>query len=72
MNQLLPHVEPLDEVGRHANIVEVLENVFGDPVVEDPLPSMTSCFFALKAVASSEVLDQRSRFRSFIGPSLPS
>src|SRR6185295_1921153 len=36
-DQLLAHVEPLDEVRRHADLVQVLEHVFGDTVIEDAL-----------------------------------
>jgi hypothetical protein len=66
-NQLLAHVEPLDEVGRHADVVEVLEDVLGDPVVEDPLAFddlVLLCIEGGRVVL--EVLDQRSRFRSFV------
>ena len=36
-DQLLAHVEPPDEMRRHADVVQVLEHVFGDAVVEDAL-----------------------------------
>src|SRR5262249_41332568 len=36
-DQLLAHVEALDEVGRHADLAELLEEIFGDAVVEDAL-----------------------------------
>ena len=34
-DQLLAHVEPLDEMRRHADLAELLEQIFGDAVVED-------------------------------------
>lgn len=37
LDQLLAHVEPLNEVGRDAHLVQMTENVFGNPVVEDAL-----------------------------------
>src|ERR1043166_6475306 len=36
-DQLLAHVEPADEVRRHADVVEVLKYVFGNTVVEHAL-----------------------------------
>src|SRR5262249_41767036 len=36
-DQLLAHVEAANEVSRHADVVEMLEDVFGDAVVEDAL-----------------------------------
>src|SRR5262249_53474297 len=66
-NQLLAHVEPLDEVGRDSDIVEMLENIFGDPVVENAL---TLDHLMLLRVEGGrvvlEVLDQRSGFRTFV------
>ncbi len=36
-DQLLAHVQALDEVGRHAHLAEALEDVLGDAVVEHAL-----------------------------------
>ena len=66
-DQLLAHVEPADEVRRHADVVEVLEDVFGDPVVEDALALDHLVLLRIEGGrVVLEVLDQRSRLRSFI------
>ena len=66
-DQLLAHVEPADEVRRHADVVEPLEQVLRNPVVEDAL---AFDHLVLLGVESGgvvlEMLDQRSRFRSFV------
>ena len=66
-DQLLAHVEPPDEMGRNPDFVEVLEYVFGDPVVEN---AFTFDHFVFLGVEGGrvvlEVLNQRSRFRAFI------
>jgi hypothetical protein len=37
LDQLLAHVEPADEMGRHADVVQMLEDVLRNPVVEHAL-----------------------------------
>src|SRR5207237_10058910 len=62
-NQLLAHVESLDEVGRNSDIVQVLENIFGDPVVEDALAFNDLVLLRIEGSrVVLEVLDQRSGF----------
>ena len=66
-DQLLAHVEPLDEVSRNPDVVEVLEDVFGDPVVEDALAFDHLVLLRIEGGrVVLEVLDQRSGLRSFI------
>src|SRR5216684_6010860 len=66
-NQLLAHVEPADEVGGHADIVEVLEQVFGDPVVEHALAFDHLMLFRIEGGRIVlEMLDQRSRLGALI------
>jgi hypothetical protein len=64
---LLAHVEPPDEVGRNPDIVQVLEDVFGDPVVEDTLALDDIVLLRIeRGRVILEVLDQRSGLRSLI------
>src|SRR5882757_1664587 len=66
-NQLLTHVEPADEVGGNADVVEMLEDVFGDPVVEYALAFDDLVLLCVeRGRIVLEVLDQRSRLRSFV------
>ena len=66
-NQLLAHVEAADEVGRHADVVQVLEYVFGDAVVEHPLAFDDLVLLRVeRGGIVLEVLDQRSRLRAFV------
>ena len=66
-DQLLAHVEPADEMGRDSDIIEVLEDVFGNPVIEDALAFDHLMLFRVKGGRIIlEVLDQRSGLRSFI------
>ena len=66
-NQLLAHVEPLDEVGRHADVVEMLEDVFRDPVVEDALALDHLMLLRVeRGRVVLEMLNKRARLRSFI------
>ena len=66
-DQLLAHVEPADEVRRHADIVEVLENVFRDAVIQHAL---AFDHFMLLGIEGGgvvlEMLNQRSRLRALI------
>ena len=36
-NQLLAHVEPANEMRRHADVIEVLKHIFGDAIVQHAL-----------------------------------
>src|SRR5580692_552875 len=66
-DQLLAHVEPADEVGRHADVVEMLENVFRDAVVENALALDHLVLFRIEGSrVVLEMLDQRSRLGSLI------
>src|SRR5262245_502116 len=66
-DQLLAHVEPSDEVRRNADVVQVLEYVFGDAVVEDTLALDDTVLLRIEGGrVVLEVLDQRSRLRSLI------
>src|SRR5665213_3295298 len=66
-NQLLAHVETADEMGRHPDVVEVLEQVLRDPVVEDALALDDLVFLGVeRGRIVLEVLDQGSRLRTFI------
>ena len=66
-NQLLAHVQAADEVGRDADLVQMLEEVFRDPVVEHAL---AVDHFMLLGIEGGrvilEVLDQRTGFRALI------
>jgi hypothetical protein len=66
-DQLLAHVEAPDEVGRNPDIVEVLEDVFGDPVVEDAFAFDDLVLLRIEGGrVVLEVLDQRSGLRPFV------
>jgi hypothetical protein len=55
-----------DEVGRHPDVVEMLKAVFGDAIVEDALAFDDLVLFRIEGGrVVLEVLDQRSRLRSF-------
>src|SRR5262249_37979028 len=66
-DQLLAHVEPADEMRRHADIVQVLEDVFGYPVVKDPLAFDHLVLFGIEGGrVVLEVLDQCSGLGPFV------
>src|SRR5262245_61574761 len=66
-DQLLAHVEAPDEVSRHPDVVEMLKDVFGDAIVEDALALDDLVLFRIEGGrVVLEVLDQRSRLRSFV------
>src|SRR5262249_42320001 len=66
-DQLLAHVQPPDEVGRNADVVQVLEDVFGDPVVENAFAFDDIVLLGIeRGRVVLEVLDQRSRLRSLV------
>ena len=54
-------------MGRNSDVVQVLEDVFRDPVVEDALAFNHVVLLRMKGGRIIlEVLDQGSRFRSFV------
>ena len=66
-DQLLAHVEPADEMGRHPNIVEMLEYVLRDTIIEDPLALDNLVLFRIEGGrVVLEMLDQRSGLGSFV------
>src|ERR1700694_1146456 len=66
-NQLLAHIEPAEEMGGHADVVEVLEQVLGDPVVEHALAFDHLMLFRIEGGRIVlEMLDQRSRLGALI------
>ena len=66
-DQLLAHVEPADEMRRHADVVEVLEDVFRDPVVEHALAFDDLVLLGVEGGGVVlEMLDQRAGLRAFI------
>ena len=66
-DQLLAHVEPADEVRRHADLVQVLEHVFRDAVVEDALALDHLMLLGIEGGrVVLEVLDQRAGLGSFV------
>ena len=66
-DQLLAHVETPDEMRRNTDVVQMLKDIFGDPVVEDALAFDDLVLLRVEGGrVVLEVLDQRSRLRSFI------
>src|SRR5262249_4766162 len=66
-DQLLAHVEAPDEVGRNSNVVQVLKDVFRDPIVENALAFDHVVLLRVEGGRIVlEVLDQGSRSRSFV------
>src|SRR5664280_1806183 len=66
-DQLLAHVEPADEMRGNPDIVEVLEYVFGDPVVENAFAFNDLVFLGVEGGGVIlEVLNQRSRLGALI------
>ena len=60
-DELLAHVQPADEVRRHADVVEVLEDVLGDPVVQHALAVDHLVLLGVEGGGVVlEVLDQRA------------
>src|ERR1700676_894149 len=54
-------------MGRNSDIIEMLEDVFGDPVVQDAFAFDDFVLFGVEGGrVVLEVLDQRSRLRPFI------
>ena len=66
-NELLAHVQPLDEMGRHADLAELHEQILGDAVVEDALALDLVVLLVVEGGGVVlEVLDERTRLRAFI------
>src|SRR5579883_1359124 len=66
-NELLAHVESADEMRRHADVVEVLEDVFRNPVVEHALAFDHLMLFGIEGGRIVlEVLDQSSWLGPFV------
>ena len=66
-DQLLAHVEPADEVRRHPDLIETLEDVFGDAVVEHTLAFDHLVLLGVEGGGVVlEMLDQRTRFRALV------
>ncbi len=73
-HQLLPHVESPNEVRWHADLAQPRHQVFGDPVVEDPLAGdQVSLVRRERTRLVLEILDERPRLGAFVqdfGPAL--
>ena len=66
-DQLLAHVEPADEMRRHADVVQVLEDVFRDAVVEHALAFDHLVLLGVEGGrVVLEMLDQRSGLGAFV------
>ena len=66
-DQLLAHVEPLDEMGRHADLAELLEQKFGDAVIEDALALDLVVLLVVEGGGVVlEMLDERAGLGTFI------
>src|SRR5262249_26534413 len=66
-DQLLAHVEAPDEVGGNPDVVQVLEDVLRDAIVENALAFDHVVLLRIEGGrVVLEVLDQSSRFRSFV------
>src|SRR5258708_3995625 len=64
-NELLAHIQPADEMRRHADIIEVLEHVFGDAIVQHALAFDHLMLLRIEGSGIIlEVLNQRSRLWS--------
>jgi hypothetical protein len=62
-DQLLAHVEPADEMGGHADLVQPLEDVFGNAVVEHALAFHHLVLLGVEGGGVVlEVLDERAGF----------
>ncbi len=66
-DQLLAHVEPADEMGGHADLVEAGHDVFGDAVVQHPLALEHVLFLGVEGGrVVLEVLNQRAGLRTLV------
>ena len=66
-DQLLAHVETLDEMRRHADLAELHEDVLGDAVVQYALAFDQRVFLGVeRGCVVFEMLDERARLRTLI------
>ena len=66
-NQLLAHVEPANEMGRHADIVQILKQIFGNPVIQHALAVDNLVFLGVeRRGVVLEALNERSGLGTFI------
>src|SRR5262249_34642979 len=66
-NELLAHAQASDEVGRHPDVVEMLEYVLGDSIVEHALAFDDLVLLRIEGGrVILEILNQRSGLRSFV------
>src|SRR3990172_8490626 len=66
-DQLLTHIEPLDEMRRHADLAEFLEQILGDAVVEDTLALDLVVLLVVEGGGVVlEMLDERPGLRALI------
>ena len=74
VDELLAHVQPAHEMGRHADLVQPQHDVFGDAVVEHALAADHALLLGVEgAGVVLEILDDRARFRpSYRTLALPS
>src|SRR5882724_6734874 len=66
-DQLLAHVEPADEVRRHADVVQPLEQILRDAIIEDALALDHLVLLGIEGrCIVLEMLNQGARFRTLI------
>ncbi len=66
-DQLLAHVQTADEMRRHADVVQILEYIFRNPVVQHAFAFNHFVFFGVEGGRIVlKMLDQRSWFGSFV------
>ena len=66
-DQLLAHIEPFDEMGRHTDLVEIVENIFRDAVVQHAFAINHLVLFGIEGGGIIfEMLDQGAGFRTFV------
>src|SRR3990170_5015180 len=66
-DQLLTHIEPLDEMRRHADLAELLEQILGDAVVEDTFALDLVVLLVVEGGGVVlEMLDERPGLRALI------
>src|SRR5579872_7164196 len=66
-DQLLAHIEPADEMGRNADIVEILKEILRNSVIQNAFPIDDLMLLRVKGGGVVlEMLDQRSRLGALI------
>ena len=66
-DQLLAHIEPADEMRRHADRVQILKHIFGDAVVEDALAVDDLMLLGVEGGrVVLEMLNQGTRLRALV------